>query len=113
MEDVRIRMFLKTIARESSTLRLLRDDPEQIKQRFSLSDGELEALRSADLLRAGELAGDGGNPGRRTRSAMPGREALEALDASGTGTITPPPTTGPPSTTQPPCEPSGPVWVSR
>jgi hypothetical protein len=27
MENARIRMFLKTIARESNTLRLLRDDP--------------------------------------------------------------------------------------
>ncbi len=55
MENTSIRMLLKTIARESSTLRLLRDDPQKVQQKFSLTDDELNALRSADLLHAGEL----------------------------------------------------------
>src|SRR5712692_6020028 len=101
MENVRIRMFLKTIARESSTLRLLRDDPERIKQKFGLSGEELEALRSADLLRAGEPGVQGNGGGSRQRSPMPSRVAPDALAASGTGTIIPP-TTPPPGTTPPP-----------
>src|SRR5713101_875850 len=105
-------MFLKTIARESSTLGLLRDDPERIKRKFSLNDEELQALRSADLLHAGEPRGQVSNGGSMAHNAMPSREALAALDASGTGSTSSPGTT-PPPTTQTPCEPSGPVWVSR
>ncbi len=101
MENARIRMFLKTIARESNTLRLLRDDPERIKQKFGLNDEELETLRSADLLRSGEMEAPRSR-GSRPRSAMPGREALDALDAAGTGTFVPPGTTVPPPTTRPP-----------
>ncbi len=50
MENARIRMFLKAVASESSTLRLLRDDPGRIKQKFGLNEeefnGSLVALRT-------------------------------------------------------------------
>lgn len=86
IENTRIRMLLKTIARESSTLRLLRDDPQRIQQKFGLSDEELSALRSADLLRAGELQMQRGNGG----ILVPGGQAVEVPEVGGTGTIVPP-----------------------
>ncbi len=57
-------MLLKTIAQESVTLRLLREDPERIKQKFGLNEEEMEALRSADLLRASALSGRRANESR-------------------------------------------------
>ena len=57
MENTRIRLLLKTIAQESATLRLLSYDPERLKKQFGLSESDLDALRSIDLLRASELSG--------------------------------------------------------
>ena len=57
METTRMRLLLKTIAQESATLRLLSYDPGRLKKQFGLSEAELDALRSVDLLRASELSG--------------------------------------------------------
>lgn len=90
MEIVRIRMLLNTIARESSTRRLLRDELQRIQQKFGLTDDELNALRSADLLRASELHMQQSNGGSRVRGDVPHGADVELLDASGTWTIVPP-----------------------
>lgn len=77
MENTRIRLLLSTIAQESATLRLLSYDPEQLKKQFGLSETDLDALRSVDLLRASELSG-------RRNPALPGTMlANPQADASG------------------------------
>jgi GH25 family lysozyme M1 (1,4-beta-N-acetylmuramidase) len=86
VEDTNVRMLLKTLARESPTLRILRDNPQFIQQRFALSDVELNALKSADLLRAGELPAQAGEG----ETQAGGEQEVEGLAISGTGTIVPP-----------------------
>ena len=92
METTRTRLLLKAIAQESATLRLLSYDPERLKKQFGLSDDELEALRSADLLRASELIA-------RRNPASPG-VPMPGPQATGAGTAAiahnPPPPPPPP-----------------
>ena len=80
MLDTRIRLLLKTIAQESATLRLLSYDPERLKKQFGLSEAELEALRSVDLVRASELSGrrNPANP----NALMPSPQATGAVVAA-------------------------------
>lgn len=80
MLDTRIRLLLKTIAQESATLRLLSYDPERLKKQFGLSDAELEALRSVDMVRASELSGrrNPANP----NALMPSPQATGAVVAA-------------------------------
>jgi hypothetical protein len=94
MEKTRIRLLLETIAQESATLRLLSYDPERLKKQFGLSDVELEALRSVDMLRASELSGrrNPGNP----NALMPSPQATGAGITATAGYHPPPPPPPPP-----------------
>src|SRR5260370_39470802 len=91
MENTRIRLLLKAIAQESATLRLLSYDPERLKKQFGLSDAELDALRSVDLLRASELSGRR-NPAR-PNALLPNAQIAQA---SPLASQTPPPPPPPP-----------------
>lgn len=88
MENTRIRLLLKTIAQESATLRLLSYDPDRLKKQFGLSEAELDALRSVDLLRASELSG-------RRNPAHP-NALLPNVQAGPLASHTPPPPPPPP-----------------
>ncbi len=92
MEDTNIRLLLKSIAQESATLRLLSYDPERLKKHFGLSDAELDALRSVDLLRASALSGRR-NPAD-PNALLPNTQAMSA-GATATA-INPPPPPPPP-----------------
>ncbi len=92
-ENTRVRLLLKTIAQESTTLRLLSFDPERLKKQFGLSDADLDALRSADLLRASELSGRR-NPAN-LKAFMPGSETAGAGVIGSTG-VSPLPLPPPP-----------------
>lgn len=91
MENTRIRLLLKAIAQESATLRLLSYDPERLKKQFGLSDAELDALRSVDLLRASELSGRR-NPAQ-PNALLPNAQIAQA---SPLASQTPPPPPPPP-----------------
>src|SRR5439155_10475018 len=92
-ENTRVRLLLKTIAQESTTLRLLSFDPERLKKQFGLSDADLDALRSADLLRDSELSGRR-NPAN-LKAFMPGSETAGAGVIGSTG-VSPLPLPPPP-----------------
>ncbi len=49
---------------DASPSKRVREDPERIKQKFGLNEEEMEALRSADLLRASALSGRRANESR-------------------------------------------------
>ena len=49
-EPSKIRELLKAIAQESEVLQLLKDDPQQLKERFNLTDEELNALKNSEML---------------------------------------------------------------
>jgi hypothetical protein len=52
VESTELRMFFKALSAESPTLRMLRDDPSQLKRRFGLTDSEIQALSNSDMGRA-------------------------------------------------------------
>jgi len=45
----KIRRVIQSVANEAETLKQLQDSPESLKERFHLTDAELDALRSGRL----------------------------------------------------------------
>lgn len=54
----KVRNVLRSAARDPETLQALRDDPGTLKERFSLDDQDVVALRRADLLLVGAFPTD-------------------------------------------------------
>jgi hypothetical protein len=50
MKNSKMKEILKAVASESETLKLLKSSPEKLVKRFQLTEAELNALQSADML---------------------------------------------------------------
>ncbi len=48
-----LRGFLKAISDESETLRLFREEPDQLAKRFNFSPAEIDALKRTDIIVSG------------------------------------------------------------
>lgn len=77
-----IRRVLRAAANESETLRLLRDDPESLQQRFRLTPGQVASLKRADILLR-----------LRPRRPRPGQQAGSTITFDTGTTITAGPST--------------------